>query len=594
MMHSPIFLRPASVPLILGVLLGLAAAARAGGGPENVLLVVNRSSPESLTIANHYVRLRAIPPGNVVTLPWPPTTQTTDIATFRSAILDPVLKELDKRRLSGQIDYVVYSSGFPTAVTLDADVQQFLDKAKQEAAAQTPEGKTPPPINWPTHLTKVGSITGLTYLWQPVRSGVIGYLDTRSNAYFRAAAPAGDGPASLAFQATQSFGPNGTLLPTGGRRYLLSVMLGVTAGRGNTLDEVLACLKHSAAADGTQPRGTIYFVQNADIRSKVRESLFPAAVRELKELGVSGEVVQGVLPYGKDDVQGAVVGTPDFDWNTAKSKILPGAICEHFTSYGGVMVKDGGQTPISQWIRHGAAGTSGAVTEPYAILDKFPTPMVHVHYARGCTLAEAFYQSVAGPYQLLILGDPLCRPWANIAKVLVAGVEPGATVQGKLTLTPTATLPKPGQVEQFELFVDELRHSRCKPGETLALDTAQLADGHHELRIVAIEAGPIRSQGRVIVPIWAANHGRAIEAALMPARRAAFDGTLTVTARSPGASGIVVLHNSHIVGRIAGEGGAVEVKCSALGRGPVALRVIGLGASPQQYTWSKPLETTVE
>ena len=26
----------------------------------------------------------------------------------------------------------------------------------------------------------------------------------------------------------------------------------------------------------------------------------------------------------------------------------------------------------------------------------------------GCTLAEAFYQSVLAPYQLLVVGDPLC------------------------------------------------------------------------------------------------------------------------------------------------------------------------------------------
>ena len=42
--------------------------------------------------------------------------------------------------------------------------------------------------------------------------------------------------------------------------------------------------------------------------------------------------------------------------------------------------------------------------------------MIQVHYARGCSLAEAFYQSVYAPYQLMIVGDPLCRPWANIPR----------------------------------------------------------------------------------------------------------------------------------------------------------------------------------
>ena len=85
------------------------------------------------------------------------------------------------------------------------------------------------------------------------------------------------------------------------------------------------------------------------------------------------------------------------------------------------MSEGAGQTPLSEFLRYGAAGSSGTVTEPFAIAEKFPSPMIQVHYARGCTLAEAFYQSVHGPYQLLIVGDPLCRPWADIPQVSVAG-----------------------------------------------------------------------------------------------------------------------------------------------------------------------------
>ena len=60
-----------------------------------------------------------------------------------------------------------------------------------------------------------------------------------------------------------------------------------------------------------------------------------------------------------------------------------------------------------EFLRHGAAGSSGTVTEPYAIQAKFPTPFIQTVYAHGYTLGEAFYQSVSGPYQLLIVGDAL-------------------------------------------------------------------------------------------------------------------------------------------------------------------------------------------
>jgi hypothetical protein len=50
--------------------------------------------------------------------------------------------------------------------------------------------------------------------------------------------------------------------------------------------------------------------------------------------------------------------------------------------------------------------------------------LTHVHYARECTLAEAFYQLVFGPYRLLILGlsdaGPVQHVSAKPLELLVA------------------------------------------------------------------------------------------------------------------------------------------------------------------------------
>ena len=365
------------------------------------------------------------------------------------------------------------------------------------------------------------------------------------------------------------------MVSSGGRRYFLSMMLGVTAGRGNTLAEVLSYLKRSAAADGTHPKGTIYFVQNGDIRSKVRQGIFPAAVRELKKLGVAAEIVEGTVPLNRSDVQGVVMGTADFDWKASGSTILPGAICEHFTSFGGVMSKGAGQTPLSEFLRYGAAGASGTVTEPYAIAEKFPSPMIQVHYARGCTLAEAFYQSVHGPYQLLIVGDPLCRPWAEIPQVTVAGVKPGAMVRGRLEIKPSAiawgrlpTCRHDAAADHFELFVDGLRRAECKPDETLPLDTTELADGYHELRVVAVGPPPIESQGRQIIPVRLANHGRRPAAAQLvdeiAARRQAA-GAGRPLARLGRHRGALRRPDG---GPMAGQQGQVTIPANTLGAGP--------------------------
>ncbi len=593
-----------SIPLLLG----RPACALAGGGPEGVLLVVNPESANSLTIANHYARLRGIPANNIIYIPWPVKAETGDIETFRKKLLLPILHTIDRLRLGNQIDYVVYSSDFPWGIALDSDVRKFAEMLQPTTPPQEgkktedkPDAKKPdqkPPANkpaWPQQLTPVGSINSLTYLWQAVIAERPDYFSLRINNYMRLPITEPEQMPSEGFRGNRFYRAEGEGIAAQGHRYFLSTMLGVTTGRGNTLDEVLRYLERSAIADGTAPKGTIYFVQNGDIRSKVRQGLFPAMVESLKKLGVAGEIVEGTMPMNKKDVQGAVMGVADFNWKSSGSTILPGAICEHFTSFGGVMKSGAGQTPLSEFLRNGAAGASGTVTEPYAIPEKFPSPAIQVHYARGCTLAEAFYQSVYGPYQLLIVGDPLCRPWAKIPKIKVAGLETDATVRGELSLTPSATTSEKKPVARFDLFIDGLRAAECDPGEKLVFDTAKLSDGYHELRVVAIGPAPIESQGRWIVPMKTENHGRTIEATLANPALPRADKPLTIAARSPGSTAILVLQGSRVVGRVVGEAGQIEIPPNTLGAGPVLLRVVGLGkGGVETNVLAKPIELTLK
>ena len=583
----------------------LPAVAIGGGGPENVLLVVNRQSRGSMCIANHFIRLRHIPPDNVLYLPSNPKkdtidTEKTDVETFRRQILKPVMLGVLGRNRTGRIDYVVYSSDFPWQIDLMADVNMFFAKAELAAERRAKDDpaakdKPPKPVRWPTTpLTPFGSINGLTYLWQDVMIRDPGYMRLKTNQYMRRAIPQQKETPTLGFKSSYRFGPHGELLERPGRFYMLSAVLGVTTGRGNSVPEVLEYLRRGAAADGTHPKGTIYLVRNPNVRSRVRDRAFPEVVRQLKELGVAAEIIDGKVPRDKDDVQGVMLGIAKFDWKASGSTILPGAICDHLTSFGGVMTEGAAQTPLSEFLRYGAGGASGTVYEPFAIQEKFPFAMMHVHYARGCTLGEAFYQSVYGPYQLLIVGDPLCRPWADIPSVDVQGVQPGATVKGLVVMKPSATVPGGSAMDHFELFIDGRRAAQCKPGETFDLDTTGLPDGYHELRLVAVQAGLIQSQGRRIVPITTANHGRVIDVSVEPQGEIEEGQPLVVTASSPGAIGIVLRHNTLLLGTITGGLGHLRIDSRALGTGPVRLRVLALGKSgSRSNVIAKPIELTV-
>jgi hypothetical protein len=230
------------------------------------------------------------------------------------------------------------------------------------------------------------------------------------------------------------------------------------------------------------------------------------------------------------------------------------------------------------------------VIEPRAIQAKFPLASLQLHYVRGCSLAEAFYQSVSGPYQLLIVGDPLCQPWAVAPRVVVQGISDPKNVSGTLSLTPSQTLGGGRPVGVFELFVDGRLVAQTPPGKTLTLDTTKLPDGFHELRIVGVRADSIETQGRQIVPLTVRNKVAPVELQVAPQPGVGHGGKLKMHVRQPGATSIAIRQNSREVGRVQGESGEVEIPAATLGHGPVMLQAFSEGSAA---TVSSPVRISV-
>lgn len=358
-----------------------------------------------------------------------------------------------------------------------------------------------------------------------------------------------------------------------GPHYMLSTMLGVNTGRANSVDEVLTCLKRASLADGTFPRGTIYIERNGDIRSATRAWAFADLVDQLKQAGVNCVLEDGVLPMNRADVAGAIVGIADFDWNASKSKVIAGAICEHLTSCGGMMGERDGQTPCTEFIRAGAAGSSGAVTEPYALQEKFPSPFMHLHYVKGSTLAEAFYQSLEGPYQLLIIGDPMCSPWRARGSLSIEGAQNKDEVKGAISLK-----TKCPDAAAFGLFVDGLRIEEAAGGATASftLDTGKHADGEHTISIVATLNDAPKTRIRRDVVLSFANHGQSVAVVKKPVPKVAWGQMIAMELACEGAASIQVLHFDRAVAKQNGAKATIEIDSSALGMGRVELRPVGV------------------
>jgi hypothetical protein len=224
---------------------------------------------------------------------------------------------------------------------------------------------------------------------------------------------------------------------------------------------------------------------------------------------------------------------------------------------------------------------------------KFPLPYLHVHYARGCTLAEAFYQSVAAPYQLIIVGDPLCRPWAKIPKIDVAGIAEDGTLSGKVSLKPSAT-GGAAEVDRFELYLDGALIGSCRKGDTFELDTAVHSDGAHELRVVGAESGPIETQGRAILPVTFDNRGLTMTFEASP-KRTTLGQRIKLTAKAPGAQQILFYSAGQKLASVSGASGVATINTDTLGDGPVTLRAIALGkGGAETHVLAAPISIRID
>lgn len=324
----------------------------------------------------------------------------------------------------------------------------------------------------------------------------------------------------LGFDARVAWTPNGLVTDKMelGKRYLLSTVLGVTRGAGTTLPEAITALQRSASADNTHPQGKFFFSLTSDVRTTTRQWGFVSAVDDLQQLGFTAEVISTPLPQGKHDILGVQLGTPNYIWSTSGSTLLPGAIADNLTSMGGVMRGGGGQTTLSEMIRAGAAGSSGTVTEPYALQEKFPHAQMYVAYARGASLAEAFYSYVTGPYQLLIVGDPLCQPCSHSPQLKLDTSLRKLDIDQPLRLSlprsgisynewlessePVAKRTTPLQAAAVRVLLDGA-HPHSVPMQTgLNIALKGHAPGYHEINLQFIAEGPLSPRSSAMIPIW--------------------------------------------------------------------------------------------
>ena len=156
---------------------------------------------------------------------------------------------------------------------------------------------------------------------------------------------------------------------------MLSVVLGVTSRPRQLGCRSARLFGRMTPPTAPIPRALFTIAENSDIRSRVRHARLSAGRPAPKALGVDATIVEGTLPSHENDVQGSLMtGVAAFEWKASGSTIFPGAICEHFTSLGGVMTRSGDARRRCR--SSFATGRPGQRHRDRAlhIADKFPAP----------------------------------------------------------------------------------------------------------------------------------------------------------------------------------------------------------------------------
>jgi len=236
----------------------------------------------------------------------------------------------------------------------------------------------------------------------------------------------------------------------------------------------------------------------------------------------------------------------------------------------------GNQTKLTEFLRYGAAAASGAVAEPYSIQAKFPHPTIHASYATGLTCAEAFYSSVLGPYQLLIVGDPLCQPFVKPPKFELIGISEGQSMRtlGRIGFKASKG-PEMSKPYRMTVLSDGVIRGKGSAQGSVTLSDPRTPPGVHEFTFIA-STDTRQSEGwekSVQVVNGTADQQVNFDAPLSWSRSNEQPLSVSASTKLAGAT-ISIRHDWEVLGTLEPGQSGIQLPLEKLGRGPVRLQAV--------------------
>jgi len=350
---------------------------------DNVLVVINEASADSVKVGEYYVQKRSIAKDHVVRVKTA-TTETIQRTDFERTIEGPLGAALLQRKLQDRILYIVLTKGVPLRIAgtegpdgVVASVDSELTLLYRRILGQQAPliGKIPNPYYLRDGL--LASAKPFTRFSQDI------YLVTRLDGYTvqdamnlvdRAVTPVRDGKIVLDQKAT--------LVDAGGDKWL-----GEAADRLRRMNQAERVVLENTKALATATAPVLgYFSWGSNDPANT-----------LRKFGM--KFVNGALAGMFVSTDGRTFAEPPATWKPGDTGAAARGV--------------GTQSLAGDLIRDGVTGVAAHVAEPYLDATIRPQILFPV-YLQGFNLAESFY--LAMPYlswQTVVVGDPLCSPFAR-------------------------------------------------------------------------------------------------------------------------------------------------------------------------------------
>lgn len=402
------------MPLFL-ILAGLAATAQGAPDastlrPDEVVVIANQASPDSLAVARHYLERRGIPEQQLFRVDFPGAPRTIPFERFEAGVAAPLRAFLEERGLKERILCLVTVHDVPYVVSGPAISAEERDAIAKERKVPKPEMVLTTRASLDSELAWLyrGDVKGLDPADIRFRSA---YCYQNRNPYFgRPTTFREFRRQAAADPAFKDFG-----------------MLYMTArleGPGAELSRGLVDRAMEAEREG--PSGIGYF----DSKGKTignRKAGYPEgefwarrAWIETHNAGFKTVREETSALFGENECSDALVY---WGWYALKNYqhafgkgFRPGAIAVHTASAEATDIR----TPREQggpwcagFLTHGVTATVGPVGEPF--LNAFPHAEIFFpRLYEGWSLGDAYWNShVELSWMMVLIGDPLYTPYGG-------------------------------------------------------------------------------------------------------------------------------------------------------------------------------------